>query len=99
MELGRGQFGVTLQAKRIDDPNDKTEYAVKTIKKKILTSEEAIEDVRREVKIMEELKDQANVVHLFEVFEDRQVRFSINTDYFRCLIKEKILMFVWLYCL
>lgn len=76
-ELGRGQFGVTLAARRVDDASDKTEYAVKTIKKKILTSEEAVEDVRREVKIMEELKDQPNVVHLFEVFEDRQTVYIV----------------------
>lgn len=56
----------------MDSSADKTDYAVKTIKKKILTSEEAVEDVRREVKIMTELKDQPNVVHLYEVFEDRQ---------------------------
>jgi len=66
-ELGRGQFGITY---RCEDKATGDSYAVKTVKKKNLTSSDSIEDTKREVAILKRLAGHENIVRLHGVYED-----------------------------
>ncbi|KAK5793121.1 calcium-dependent protein kinase 28-like [Gossypium arboreum] len=65
--LGHGQFGYTYVA--IDNENG-DRVAVKKIEKMKMVLPIAVEDVKREVKILEALKGHENVVQFYNAFED-----------------------------
>ncbi|KAL4367409.1 hypothetical protein GQ457_05G012370 [Hibiscus cannabinus] len=65
--LGHGQFGYTYVA--IDKANG-DRVAVKKIDKNKMILPIAVEDVKREVKILEALKGHENVVQFYNAFED-----------------------------
>lgn len=65
--LGHGQFGYTYVAVEIATGE---RVAVKTIEKKQMLRPIAVDDVRREVKIMYALSGHENVVQFHEAFED-----------------------------
>ncbi|KAH1047774.1 hypothetical protein J1N35_038558 [Gossypium stocksii] len=65
--LGHGQFGYTYIA--IDNENG-DRVAVKKIEKMKMVLPIAVEDVKREVKILEALKGHENVVQFYNAFED-----------------------------
>ncbi|XP_022926486.1 calcium-dependent protein kinase 28-like [Cucurbita moschata] len=65
--LGHGQFGYTYVA--IDKANG-DRVAVKKIEKKKMVLPVAVEDVKREVKILRELTGHENVVQFHNAFED-----------------------------
>ncbi|KAJ4802980.1 Calcium-dependent protein kinase [Rhynchospora pubera] len=68
-ELGRGQFGVTsLCTERATGKK----YACKSISKRKLISRADIDDLRREVMIMQHLTGQPNIVEFKGAFEDTQ---------------------------
>ncbi|GER54644.1 calcium-dependent protein kinase [Striga asiatica] len=65
--LGHGQFGYTYVA--IDKSNE-DRVAVKRIEKNKMVLPIAVEDVKREVKILKALAGHENVVHFYNAFED-----------------------------
>lgn len=65
--LGRGQFGNTYIATEISTGE---KVAVKVIEKSKMLLRVAVEDVKREVKIMSALSGHENVVQFHEAFED-----------------------------
>ncbi|KZV40794.1 calcium-dependent protein kinase 16-like [Dorcoceras hygrometricum] len=65
--LGHGQFGYTYAA--IDKSNG-DRVAVKRIEKKKMVLPIAVEDVKREVKILKALTGHENVVQFYNAFED-----------------------------
>ncbi|XP_039026098.1 calcium-dependent protein kinase 28-like isoform X2 [Hibiscus syriacus] len=65
--LGHGQFGYTYVA--IDKENG-DRVAVKKIDKEKMVLPIAVEDVKREVKILKALKGHENVVQFYDAFED-----------------------------
>ncbi|CAA0811083.1 Calcium-dependent protein kinase 28 [Striga hermonthica] len=65
--LGHGQFGYTYVA--IDKSNG-DRVAVKKIDKNKMVLPIAVEDVKREVKILKALAGHENVVHFYNAFED-----------------------------
>lgn len=65
--LGHGQFGYTYVA---TDKMNGDRVAVKRIEKNKMILPVAVEDVKREVKILEALAGHENVVHFYNVFED-----------------------------
>lgn len=65
--LGHGQFGYTYVA--IDKSNG-DRVAVKRIEKSKMVLPIAVEDVKREVKILKALAGHENVVHFYNAFED-----------------------------
>ncbi|KAL0449717.1 UNVERIFIED_CONTAM: Calcium-dependent protein kinase [Sesamum latifolium] len=65
--LGHGQFGYTYVA--IDVSNG-DRVAVKRIEKNKMVLPIAVEDVKREVKILKALAGHENVVHFYNAFED-----------------------------
>ncbi|XP_073002184.1 calcium-dependent protein kinase 29-like [Typha latifolia] len=68
-ELGRGQFGITyLCTERATG----LKYACKSVSKKKLVSRTDIEDMRREVMILQHLTGQPNIVEFKGAYEDRQ---------------------------
>ncbi|KAJ3689967.1 hypothetical protein LUZ61_019131 [Rhynchospora tenuis] len=68
-ELGRGQFGVTyLCTKRLTGQK----YACKSVAKRKLVSKRDIDDMRREVMILQHLSGQPNVVEFEGVYEDKE---------------------------
>ncbi|QHO51685.1 hypothetical protein HN51_003317 [Arachis hypogaea] len=66
-ELGRGEFGITYLC---TDRETKQELACKSISKRKLRTAVDVEDVRREVAIMNALPDHPNVVKLRATYED-----------------------------
>uniref|UniRef100_A0A0D3DHX9 non-specific serine/threonine protein kinase n=2 Tax=Brassica oleracea var. oleracea TaxID=109376 RepID=A0A0D3DHX9_BRAOL len=66
--LGHGQFGFTYAA---TDNNNGDRVAVKRIDKAKMTQPIEIEDVKREVKILQALGGHENVVGFHNVFEDK----------------------------
>ena len=72
-ELGRGTFGTTyICTKKNATAEEKTHtWAVKVILKSSLQGDGDIEDVKREVKIMQLLKNKSHVVNLEGAFEDK----------------------------
>ncbi|KAL8160446.1 hypothetical protein V2J09_001983, partial [Rumex salicifolius] len=65
--LGHGQFGFTYVA---TDKSTGDCVAVKKIDKNKMIRPIAVEDVKREVKILQELKGHENVVEFYNAFED-----------------------------
>ncbi|KAG0477096.1 hypothetical protein HPP92_013937 [Vanilla planifolia] len=66
-KLGQGQFGTTHLC--VDKSTDK-QYACKTILKRKLTTDEDVEDVRREIQIMHHLSGNPNVISIKGAYED-----------------------------
>ncbi|CAI7780273.1 unnamed protein product [Closterium sp. NIES-53] len=68
-ELGAGQFGVTRMAKCRQTGK---QFACKSICKANLKSKSDLEDIRREVSMLETLRPNPNIARLEEVFEDEE---------------------------
>lgn len=68
--LGKGNFGVVHL---VFDKNDKSKppSACKSISKRKLVTPEDVEDVRREVQILQHLSGHKNVVQLYGTYEDK----------------------------
>ncbi|KAI5075389.1 hypothetical protein GOP47_0009937 [Adiantum capillus-veneris] len=66
-KLGQGQFGTTFLC--IEKITGK-KYACKSIAKRKLTSQEDVDDVRREIQIMHHLSGHSNVVTIRGAYED-----------------------------
>ncbi|KAJ4847043.1 CDPK- kinase 5 [Turnera subulata] len=71
-EVGRGHFGYTCQAKFKKGELKGQQVAVKVIPKAKMTTAIAIEDVRREVKILRALTGHNNLVHFYDSYEDHE---------------------------
>merc|ERR1711959_691876 len=74
-ELGRGTFGTTYlctKKAQTEEERKKHTYAVKVILKSSLQGDGDIEDVKREVKIMQALKGKSHVVGLEGAYEDKK---------------------------
>ncbi|CAK9166455.1 unnamed protein product [Ilex paraguariensis] len=69
-EVGRGHFGYTCKAKFKKGELKGQDVAVKVIPKAKMTTAIAIEDVRREVKILRALTGHNNLVQFYDAFED-----------------------------
>ncbi|KAK9289335.1 hypothetical protein L1049_007490 [Liquidambar formosana] len=66
-KLGQGQFGTTFLCLEKGNGN---EFACKSIAKRKLTTQEDVEDVRREIQIMHHLAGHPNVISIVGAFED-----------------------------
>ncbi|XP_004505191.1 CDPK-related kinase 5-like isoform X2 [Cicer arietinum] len=71
-EVGRGHFGYTCSAKFKKGEFKGQQVAVKVIPKAKMTTAIAIEDVRREVKILRALNGHSNLVQFYDAFEDQE---------------------------
>nr|KJB48531.1 hypothetical protein B456_008G074300 [Gossypium raimondii]KJB48532.1 hypothetical protein B456_008G074300 [Gossypium raimondii]KJB48533.1 hypothetical protein B456_008G074300 [Gossypium raimondii] len=69
-EVGRGHFGYTCTAKFKKGELKGQQVAVKVIPKAKMTTAIAIEDVRREVKILRALSGHSNLVQFYDAYED-----------------------------
>ncbi|KGN62050.1 CDPK-related kinase 5 [Cucumis sativus] len=69
-EVGRGHFGYTCAAKFKKGELKGQQVAVKIIPKSKMTTAIAIEDVRREVKILKSLSGHKNLVNFYDAYED-----------------------------
>uniref|UniRef100_A0A0D9X228 Protein kinase domain-containing protein n=1 Tax=Leersia perrieri TaxID=77586 RepID=A0A0D9X228_9ORYZ len=69
-EVGRGHFGYTCSAKAKKGELKGHDVAVKVIPKSKMTTAIAIEDVRREVRILSSLTGHSNLVQFYDAFED-----------------------------
>ncbi|KAM7250972.1 hypothetical protein ACFE04_022855 [Oxalis oulophora] len=69
-EVGRGHFGFTCFAKFKKGEFKGQQVAVKVIPKSKMTTAIAIEDVRREVKILKALTGHKNLVQFYDSYED-----------------------------
>ncbi|KFK35999.1 hypothetical protein AALP_AA4G064700 [Arabis alpina] len=69
-EIGRGHFGYTCSARFKKGEFKGQVVAVKIIPKSKMTTAIAIEDVRREVKILQALSGHKNLVQFYDAFED-----------------------------
>ncbi|KAJ6852394.1 CDPK-related kinase 1-like [Iris pallida] len=69
-EVGRGHFGYTCSAKAKKGDMKGEELAVKVIPKAKMTTAIAIEDVRREVRILSSLTGHENLVQFYDAYED-----------------------------
>ncbi|KAI7739319.1 hypothetical protein M8C21_029386 [Ambrosia artemisiifolia] len=69
-EVGRGHFGYTCVAKGKKGSMKGHEVAVKVIPKSKMTTVIAIEDARREVKILKALTGHDNLVQFYDAYED-----------------------------
>ncbi|ONH91478.1 hypothetical protein PRUPE_8G117200 [Prunus persica] len=69
-EVGRGHFGYTCSARFKKGEFKGQQVAVKVIPKSKMTTAIAIEDVRREVKILRALTGHSNLVQFYDAFED-----------------------------
>ncbi|KAA8516841.1 hypothetical protein F0562_017341 [Nyssa sinensis] len=66
-KLGQGQFGTTYLC--VEKATGK-EFACKSIAKRKLTTQEDVEDVRREIQIMHHLAGNPNVISIVGAYED-----------------------------
>lgn len=71
-EVGRGHFGYTSAAKGKRGSLKGHDVAVKVIPKSKMTTAIAIEDVRREVKILRALTGHRNLVQFYDAYEDEE---------------------------
>ncbi|KAG5621382.1 hypothetical protein H5410_006600 [Solanum commersonii] len=71
-EVGRGHFGYTCKAKFKKGELKGQEVAVKVIPKAKMSTTIAIEDVRREVKILRALTGHENLVKFYDAYEDHE---------------------------
>lgn len=69
-EVGRGHFGYTCMATAKKGEMKGQQVAVKVIPKAKMTTAIAVEDVRREVKILQSLTGHNNLVQFHDAFED-----------------------------
>ncbi|XP_022153941.1 CDPK-related kinase 1-like [Momordica charantia] len=69
-EVGRGQFGFTCRAMAKKGNLKGRNVAVKIIPKPKMSTAIAVEDVKREVKILQALNGHKNLVHFHGAFED-----------------------------
>ncbi|XP_072975405.1 CDPK-related kinase 1-like [Typha angustifolia] len=69
-EVGRGHFGYTCSAKAKKGELKGEEVAIKVIPKAKMTTAIAIEDVRREVRILSSLAGHKNLVQFYDAYED-----------------------------
>ncbi|CAN0846683.1 CDPK-related protein kinase [Linum grandiflorum] len=69
-EVGRGHFGYTCSARFRKGDRKGQQVAVKVIPKSKMTTSIAVEDVRREVKILKALAGHGNLVQFYDAFED-----------------------------
>ncbi|XP_074320557.1 CDPK-related kinase 7-like isoform X1 [Silene latifolia] len=69
-EIGRGHFGYTCCGKGKKGSLKGVDVAIKVIPKAKMTTAIAIEDVRREVKILRALTGNQNLVQFYEAYED-----------------------------
>ncbi|PRQ47920.1 putative protein kinase CAMK-CDPK family [Rosa chinensis] len=69
-EVGRGHFGYTCKATFKKGELKGQQVAVKVIPKVKMTTAIAIEDVRREVKILKALTGHSNLVQFYDAYED-----------------------------
>lgn len=69
-EVGRGHFGYTCKAKFKKGELKGQEVAVKVIPKAKMTTAIAIEDVRKEVKILRALTGHNNLIQFYDGYED-----------------------------
>ncbi|URD92070.1 Calcium calmodulin-dependent serine threonine-protein kinase [Musa troglodytarum] len=69
-EIGRGHFGYTCTAKAKKGDMKGEEVAVKVIPKAKMTTAIAIEDVRREVRILRSLTGHKNLAQFYDAYED-----------------------------
>lgn len=68
-ELGRGQFGVTYLC---TEKATRAQYACKSISKRKLVRKKDMDDVRREIAMLEHLSGQPNIVEFRGAYEDAQ---------------------------
>ncbi|XP_062163469.1 calcium-dependent protein kinase 29 isoform X3 [Alnus glutinosa] len=68
-ELGRGQFGITYLC---TEKATGRKYACKSIARRKLVNQKDIEDVRREILILQHLTGQPNIVEFKGAYEDKQ---------------------------
>ncbi|VFQ63187.1 unnamed protein product [Cuscuta campestris] len=68
-ELGRGQFGITYSC---TEKSTGLAYACKEISTRKLVGKKNIDDARREIKVLEYLSGQPNVVEFKGAYEDRR---------------------------
>ncbi|XP_002510594.2 calcium-dependent protein kinase 29 [Ricinus communis] len=68
-ELGRGQFGITYLC---TEKTTGLKYACKSISRRKLVNDKDVEDVRREILILQHLTGQPNIVEFKGAYEDRQ---------------------------
>ncbi|RLN36077.1 CDPK-related kinase 5-like [Panicum miliaceum] len=71
-EVGRGHFGYTCAATVKKGARKGESFAVKVIPKAKMTTSIAIEDVRREVKILKALAGNKNLVQFYDAYEDNE---------------------------
>ncbi|KAL3833361.1 hypothetical protein ACJIZ3_008097 [Penstemon smallii] len=69
-EVGRGHFGYTCKAKFKKGELKGQDVAVKVIPKNKMTTAIAIEDVRKEVKILRALTGHNNLIQFYDAYED-----------------------------
>ncbi|KAG5542869.1 hypothetical protein RHGRI_015833 [Rhododendron griersonianum] len=67
-ELGRGQFGITYLC---TEKSTGLKYACKSISSRKLVTDKDVEDVRREIAMLEHLSGQPNIVEFKGAYEDR----------------------------
>ncbi|PSS31221.1 Calcium-dependent protein kinase [Actinidia chinensis var. chinensis] len=67
-ELGRGQFGITYLC---TEKSTKLKYACKSISMRKLVTNKDIENVRREIAILQHLSGQPNIVEFKGAYEDK----------------------------
>ncbi|EXB96709.1 CDPK-related protein kinase [Morus notabilis] len=70
-EVGRGHFGYTCAARLKKGELKGEQVAVKVIPKAKMTTAIAIEDVRREVKILRALTGHGNLIQFYDAYEDQ----------------------------
>ncbi|WOL05957.1 hypothetical protein Cni_G14688 [Canna indica] len=68
-ELGRGQFGVTFLC---TEKSTGRKYACKSVSKRKLVTKHDIDDMRREVVILQHLTGQPNIVEFKGAYEDKE---------------------------
>ncbi|KAK8551751.1 hypothetical protein V6N13_120188 [Hibiscus sabdariffa] len=67
-ELGRGQFGITYLC---NEKATSRSYACKSISRRKLITDKELDDVRREISILQHLTGQPNIVEFKGAYEDR----------------------------
>ncbi|KAL5557807.1 hypothetical protein UlMin_034018 [Ulmus minor] len=68
-ELGRGQFGITYLC---TEKATGRKYACKSIARQKLATDKDLQDVRREIQILQHLTGQPNIVEFKGAYEDKQ---------------------------
>jgi len=89
--LGEGQFG---KARKCTSKATNQTYACKTVSKRKLHHEEDVEDLRREVQIMNHLAGHPSIVKIFDTFEDSKdvhivMEICSGGELFERIIQEK----------